>query len=88
MDRSSRQKANKETQTLNDTLKQNGLILIEHSIQKKQQDTQSFQIYMAHSPGLDHISSICSPYLGCTKEPEWISIKLYRSLMMCLLISL
>ena len=47
---SSRQKANKETQALNDTLKQNGLILIEHSIQK-QQNTQSFQIYMAHSPG-------------------------------------
>ena len=51
MDRSSRQKINKETQALNDTIDQIDLILfIGHSIQK-QQITLSSQVHMEHSPG-------------------------------------
>ena len=50
MDRSSRQKINKEALALNDTLDQIDLIDIEHSIQK-QQNTHSFQVPMEHSPG-------------------------------------
>ena len=51
MDRSSRQKINKETQALNDTLDWMDLIIVEHSIQK-QQTTRSSQVHMDHSPGL------------------------------------
>ena len=50
MDRSSRQKINKETQALNDTLDQKELIFIQHSIQK-QQNTHSSQVHMEHSLG-------------------------------------
>ena len=50
MDRSSKQKINKETQTLNDTTVQIDLIFIGHSIQK-QQNTLSSQMLMEHSPG-------------------------------------
>jgi len=51
MDRSSRQKINKETQALNDTLDWMDLIFVEHSVQK-QQNTRSSQVHMEHSPGL------------------------------------
>ena len=50
MHRSSRQKINKETQALNDTLDQKELIFIQHSIQK-QQNTHSSQVHMEHSLG-------------------------------------
>ena len=50
MDRSSTMKINKETQALNDTLDQIGLIdIIGHSIQN-QQDTLSSHVFMEHSP--------------------------------------
>ena len=49
MERSSRQKINKETQALNDTLDQIDLIFIEHSTEK--QNTHFFQVHMEHSPG-------------------------------------
>ena len=45
-----RQKINKETQALNDTLDQIDLIIIGHSIQK-QQNTLPSQMYTKHSPG-------------------------------------
>ena len=45
MDRSSRQKINKEIQALN---RLNIYLYIEHSIQK-QQNTNSFQVHMEHS---------------------------------------
>ena len=48
MDRSSRQKINKQTRALNDTLDQMDLIM-EHSI-RKQQNTHSSQVHMEHSP--------------------------------------
>ena len=56
MDRPSRQKINKETLGLNDTLHQmdslslSVYIYMEHSIQK-QQNTHSFQVHMEYSPG-------------------------------------
>ena len=50
MDRSSRQKINKGTQALNDTLDQMDLIFIEHSIQK-QQNTYSLKVHIEHSAG-------------------------------------
>ena len=51
MDRSYRQKINKETHALNDTLSKMDLIdIIGHSIQK-QQNTLSSQVLMEHSPG-------------------------------------
>ena len=52
MDRSSRQKINKETQALNDTIDQIDLIdikFIGHSI-RKQQITLSSQVHTEHSP--------------------------------------
>ena len=51
MDRSSRQKINKETQALSDKLDQMDLtdIYREHSI-RKQQNTHSFQEHMDYSP--------------------------------------
>ena len=50
MDRSSKQKINKKTQVLNDTLDEMiSLIPSEHSIQM--QHTPSSQVYMEHSPG-------------------------------------
>ena len=51
MDVSSRQKINKETQALNDTLDQMNFIFIEHSIQK-QLTTHSSQVHTEHSAGL------------------------------------
>ena len=49
MDRSSKQKINKKTQVLNDTLDEMiSLIPSEHSIQM--QHTPSSQVYMEHSP--------------------------------------
>ena len=50
MDRSSKQKINKETQDLNDTIGQTDLIFTGHSMQK-QQITLSFQVHTEHSPG-------------------------------------
>ena len=49
IDRSSKQKINKETRALNDTLDQMDLIDTEHST-LKQQNTHSFQEHMEHSP--------------------------------------
>ena len=48
MDRSSKQKINKETQVLNDTLDE--MISSGHSIQM-QKNTPSSQVHMEHSPG-------------------------------------
>ena len=50
MDRSSKQKINKETQALNDTTDQTDLIFIEHSTQKSQ-NTLSSQVVREHSSG-------------------------------------
>ena len=50
MDRSSKQKINKETQALNDTIDEIDLIFIGHSIQN-QKITLSSQVHMEHSPG-------------------------------------
>ena len=51
MDRSSKQKINKETQVLNDTLYEMNLIdILGHSIQL-QKNTPSSQVHMEHSPG-------------------------------------
>ena len=53
MDRSSKQKINKETQVLNDTLHEKDLIAPSgHSIQM--QNTPSSQVHMEHSPGQEH----------------------------------
>ena len=49
MDRSSKQKINKETQVLNNTLDEISLISLGHSIQM-QKNTPS-QVHMEHSPG-------------------------------------
>ena len=50
MDRSSKQKINKETQVLNDTLDEMNLLISSgHSIQRK--NTLSSQVHMEHSPG-------------------------------------
>ena len=50
MHRSSKQKINKETQVLNDTLDEISLISSGHSIQM-QKNTPSSQVHMEHSPG-------------------------------------
>ena len=51
MNRSSKQKINKETQVLNDTLDEMDLIdILGHSIQM-QKNTPSSQVHMEHSPG-------------------------------------
>ena len=50
MDRSSKQKINKETQVLNYTLDEISLISSGHSIQM-QKNTPSSQVHMEHSPG-------------------------------------
>ena len=51
MNRSSKQKINKETRVLNDTLDEMHLIdILGHSIQM-QKNTPSFQEHMEHSPG-------------------------------------
>ena len=51
MDRSSKQKINKETQTLNDTRDQIDLIDIYRTFHQKQHITRSSQVRMGHSPG-------------------------------------
>ena len=51
MDRSSKMKINKETQTLNDTLNKMDLIDIYRNSIQKQQNTLSSQVLMEHSPG-------------------------------------
>ena len=50
IDRSSRQKINKETQGLNDTTDQIDLIDIYRTSIRKQQITLSSQVHMEHSP--------------------------------------
>ena len=52
MDRSSRQKVNKEAEDLNDTLDQMNLVDIYRAYIQKQQNTYSSQVHMGHSPGL------------------------------------
>ena len=51
MDRSCRQKINKETQALNDTKDQIGLIDIYRTFIQKEHITLSSQVHMEHSPG-------------------------------------
>ena len=51
MDRSSRQKINKETQTLNGTINQIDLIDIYRTFHQKRQNIFSSQLHMEHSPG-------------------------------------
>ena len=51
MDRSSRQKINKETQALNDTIGQIDLIDIYRTFHRKGQITLSSQVHTEHSPG-------------------------------------
>ena len=51
MDRSSKQKINKETQALNDTIDQIDLIDIYRTFHRKQQNTLSSLVLMEHSPG-------------------------------------
>ena len=51
MDRSSRQKINKETQVLNDTIDQIDLIDIYRNSIQKQQIKLSSQVRVEHSPG-------------------------------------
>ena len=51
MDRSSRQKINKETEALNDTLDQMDLIDIYRMFHRKRQNTLSSQVHVEHSPG-------------------------------------
>ena len=51
MDRSSKMKIKKETQTLNDTLNKMDLIEIYRTFHPKQQNTLSSQVLMEHSPG-------------------------------------
>ena len=51
MDRSFRQKINKETQALNDTIDQIDLTDIYRTFHPKQQITLSSQVHMEHSPG-------------------------------------
>lgn len=55
MDGSSRQKINKKTQVLNETLDQIDLIDICRTFHQKQQNILCFQEHMEHSPGIDHI---------------------------------
>ena len=52
MDRSSRQKINKETKALNDTSDQMDFIDIYRVFHQKQQNTPSSQVPTEHSPGL------------------------------------
>ena len=51
MDRSSKQKINKETQVLNDTLDEMDLIDIFKAFHEMQKNTASSQVHMQHSPG-------------------------------------
>ena len=51
MDRSSKQKINKETQALNDTIDQIDLIDIYRTFHSKTADTLSSQVRTEHSPG-------------------------------------
>ena len=50
MDRSSRQKINKETQALDDTLNKMDLIDIYRTFHPKKQNTLSSQVLVEHSP--------------------------------------
>ena len=51
MDRSSKQKMNKETQVLNDTLDEMDLIDIFRTFHPNAENTPSSQMHMEHSPG-------------------------------------
>ena len=51
MDKSPRQKINKETQTLNDTLDQLDLIVIYRTFHPKAAEHTFFSVHMEHSPG-------------------------------------
>ena len=51
MDKSSKQKINKETQVLNDTLDEIDLIDIFRHFIQMQKNTPSSQVHMEHSPG-------------------------------------
>ena len=51
MDRSSKQKINKETQALDDTLGEMDLIDIFGTFHQNAKDTLSSQVHMEHSPG-------------------------------------
>ena len=51
MDRSSKQKINKETQVLNDTLGEMDLINIFRTSHPNAKNAPTSQVYMEHSPG-------------------------------------
>ena len=51
MDRSSKQKINKETQVLNDTLDETDLIDIFRTLHTNAEEYPSSQVHMEHSPG-------------------------------------
>ena len=51
MDRSTKQKINKETQTLNDTIDQLDLVDIYRTFHSKRVDFNFSQVHMEHSPG-------------------------------------
>jgi len=51
MDRSSKQKINKETQVLNDTLDEMDLIDVFRTFHQMQRNTPFSQVHMEHSPG-------------------------------------
>ena len=57
MDRSSKQKMNKETQVLNDTLDEMNLINIFRTFHPNAENTPSSQVHMEHSPGEPHLGS-------------------------------
>ena len=56
MDRSSKQKINKETQVLNDTLDEMDLIDIFRTFHPNAEEYIFYSSAMEHSPGFDHIS--------------------------------
>ena len=51
MDRSSRQRINKATEILNETIEQLDLLIFSGYYIQKNQDTHSFQVHMEHSLG-------------------------------------
>ena len=62
-DRSSKQKINKETQVLNDTLDEMDLIDIFSSFHPNTKNTPSSQVHMEHSPDRPHLGSQIKPQL-------------------------
>ena len=61
MDRSSKQKIDKETQVLNDTLNEMDLIDTFRIFHPMQKNTPSLQVHMEHSPDRPHLGSQIKP---------------------------